>query len=274
MRVVSWFSCGAASAVATKLLIEEFKNKFPDHELVIAYTLVKDEHPDSMRFLKECEEWFKHPITILQSKKYKASVDEVIKQTKYMSGVRGARCTQELKKAVRKEWQRFDDIHVFGMDCDEEHRIDQLLDGEPDLEIYPILIEHGISKADCFEIIKGAGIELPEMYKLGYNNNNCIGCLKATGAGYWNKIRRDFPDVFEKRAEQERLLGLAGMCKISENKLKKQWPEVIKKMKKENAKFSYDRNSLRIPLRYLPDNAGSHKDLDIGSCGFFCELKQ
>jgi len=44
------------------------------------------------------------------------------------------------------------------------------------------------------------------MYDLGYPNNNCIGCVKG-GMGYWNKIRIDFPDVFEQRAKEERLIG-------------------------------------------------------------------
>ena len=44
------------------------------------------------------------------------------------------------------------------------------------------------------------------MYDLGYPNNNCIGCVKG-GAGYWNKIRQDFPEVFERRAKMEREIG-------------------------------------------------------------------
>jgi len=52
MRTVCWFSCGAASAVATKLTLAENK------DVVIAYTEVKEEHPDNKRFLKQCEEWF------------------------------------------------------------------------------------------------------------------------------------------------------------------------------------------------------------------------
>jgi hypothetical protein len=44
------------------------------------------------------------------------------------------------------------------------------------------------------------------MYDLGYRNNNCIGCVKG-GMGYWNKIRKDFPEVFKARAEQEREVG-------------------------------------------------------------------
>ncbi len=51
-----------------------------------------------------------------------------------------------------------------------------------------------------------AGIEIPAMYKLGYNNNNCIGCVKG-GMGYWNKIRKDSPDKFNEMAEIERKIG-------------------------------------------------------------------
>lgn len=51
-----------------------------------------------------------------------------------------------------------------------------------------------------------AGIEIPAMYKMGYNNNNCIGCVKG-GMGYWNKIRKDFPKVFDRMAKIEREVG-------------------------------------------------------------------
>ena len=45
-------------------------------------------------------------------------------------------------------------------------------------------------------MLQNAGIELPEMYKLGYQHNNCIGCVKSSGAGYWNKIKIDFPERY------------------------------------------------------------------------------
>ena len=44
------------------------------------------------------------------------------------------------------------------------------------------------------------------MYDLGYMNNNCIGCVKG-GMGYWNKIRKDFPEVFNSRSKLERDIG-------------------------------------------------------------------
>ena len=52
-----------------------------------------------------------------------------------------------------------------------------------------------------------AGIELPAMYKLGYKNNNCIGCVKGA-KGYWNKIRVDFPEAFERMVKQERKMNV------------------------------------------------------------------
>jgi hypothetical protein len=44
------------------------------------------------------------------------------------------------------------------------------------------------------------------MYDMGYANNNCVGCIKG-GMGYWNRIRVDFPEVFESRARLERDIG-------------------------------------------------------------------
>jgi hypothetical protein len=55
-------------------------------------------------------------------------------------------------------------------------------------------------------MIERADIELPEMYKLGYEHNNCIGCVKG-GMGYWNKIRVDFPEQFDEYAKMERERG-------------------------------------------------------------------
>ena len=49
-------------------------------------------------------------------------------------------------------------------------------------------------------MVHRAGVKLPAMYGLGYEHNNCIGCVKG-GMGYWNKIRKDFPDAFEKMAK-------------------------------------------------------------------------
>ena len=59
MKTISWFSAGGSSAVATKLMIDEIDS--------IIYTHIEDQHPDTLRFVKDCEQWFGKPVEILQS---------------------------------------------------------------------------------------------------------------------------------------------------------------------------------------------------------------
>ena len=63
-RIVCHFSCGAASAVAGKLAIEEHGTV----EIINAF--LKEEHKDNQRFLKDCEKWLGQKITVLKDKKY------------------------------------------------------------------------------------------------------------------------------------------------------------------------------------------------------------
>lgn len=198
MRIVCWFSCGAASAVATKLALKEFS----EHEIVIAYTEVKEEHPDNKRFLSECEQWFGQEIVILGNDSYDRSIYKVFEKN-YMRTPKGSPCTRALKKQVRQRFEKTGDIQIFGYTAEEQDRLDRFIDANNDVNIRAPLIERGLTKNDCLAMLQNAKIELPAMYKLGYHNNNCIGCVKG-GKGYWNKIRDDFPETFDRMAKLER----------------------------------------------------------------------
>lgn len=123
-------------------------------------------------------------------------------------GMYGASCDiVELKKHPREAFQEIDDIHIFGYTADEQSRAEDFETQNPALAVEWILIDHGITKQACLDRLVLAGIALPRMYSLGFDHNNCIGCVKATSPGYWNRVRRLFPDVFDKRARQSRMLG-------------------------------------------------------------------
>ena len=199
-RVISWFSCGAASAYATYLALQKYEN------LEIIYCHVKQEHSDNMRLLKDFERRFNCSITILENKKHGGDIYDVFRKRKFIKNENGAPCTMLLKKELRKQYQQTGDIHIFGYPVGEEDRVTQLLDKEPTLIIDEILIDNEITKNDCKQWLLTTGFELPTMYKLGYANNNCIGCVKG-GMGYWNAIRVDFPEAFNKMAALERELG-------------------------------------------------------------------
>ena len=229
-RTVVWFSCGAASAVAASLILKE------NPRAVIARCIVTNEHADNDRFAAHVEEWLKVNIVNLRSPKY-ADCWEVWEKRRYLNGVQGALCTVEMKKKVRQDFEEFDDLQVFGYTSEEKHRADRFRENNPEVKVRFPLIEKGYTKQDCYKVIQEAGLELPAMYKLGYHNANCIGCVKG-GAGYWNKIRVDFPDLFDRMARLEESIGATVLGSKSP--------------------------------RELRPNEGNHKDLELPECGLFC----
>lgn len=199
---IAWFSCGVTSAVATKLAIDWYDN------VEVFYIDTGGEHPDNKRFLKDCQEWFGKKVHVRKSQDY-ANPMEVYSKTRFLNGPSGARCTLELKKKVR--WEIEDELvvwkgQVFGFDISEEKRFKRFSEQNPKTRALAPLILMNLDKASCLALLQREGIEIPAMYKLGFHNNNCIGCVKG-GKGYWCAIRKHFPDVFISMAKIEREIG-------------------------------------------------------------------
>lgn len=204
--IAVWFSCGAASAVAAKKTIELYGNIAKIH---VVNNPVAEEHPDNQRFLKDVEQWIGVKIETATNMKYPSnSAVAVWAQRKYMSGVAGAPCTLELKKRARQEWENNNktDWCVLGFTADEKARSDRFKLNERS-NLIPVLVDQNITKSDCFKILKSAGVDIPQIYKLGYPNANCIGCVKATSPTYWNLVRWMHPEIFNERAVQSREIG-------------------------------------------------------------------
>ncbi len=244
LEIVVWFSCGAASAVAAYETIRKFGKTC---NVRVVNNVVFEEHPDNWRFFGECEEWFGQKIEIAHNSKYPSmSARDVWAKRRYMSGTKGAPCTGELKKNARAEWERSNacDFMVFGFTADEQKRHDKFVLTERS-NVLPVLIMAGLSKQDCLDRVAAHGLTLPTMYHLGFPNANCIGCVKATSATYWNHVRLHFPAVFADRAIQSRDLG----CKLV------RW------------------NGERMYLDELPPHAMGRPlaSLVMPECGIFCE---
>lgn len=200
--IVVWFSRGAASGVAAKKTVEKYGSS---HNIRVVNNPVIEEDEDGFRYQKDIEKWIGIKIeTVINNKYPSASAREVWADRKFMSGIGGAPCTLELKKEARYQWEKDNhaDHHVLGFTADEKHRHDRFILTER--QLLPVLIDAGITKAMCFQIIKDAGIKLPRVYDMGYPNANCIGCVKATSPTYWNHVRKMHPIVFQDRADQSR----------------------------------------------------------------------
>ena len=242
--IVVWFSCGAASATAAKKTIEIYGKT---HEIRIVNNPIAEEHPDNKRFLNDVQDWLGVKIESCINPKYpESSCESVWSDRKYMSGIKGAPCTQELKKKARQYWESKNEYShlVLGFTYDEIKRHERFILTERS-NVIPVLIDLKITKKDCFDYLLSEGIKLPAIYDLGYPNANCIGCVKATSPTYWNHVRQTFPDVFQKRLEQSKGLGVK-----------------LVRYKGE-----------RIFLDQLPEGAKGKamKNLKQVECGLFCE---
>lgn len=234
-KILAWWSGGITSAVATKLAIEQYGDA-----VQIYFFETGNHHPDLQRFMADCEAWYGVTISALQNRKYRTARMVMVKD-KYVNGPDGARCTLKMKKEMRWYIERVVNYRaqVFGFELDvkQRQRAERFFLEYPEAHAQFPLIEWGLTKTDCFQIIANAGIKLPEMYRLGYHNNNCVGCVKG-GMGYWNKIRRDFPTVFEGQKRVERIVGATAIKGLA--------------------------------LEDLDPERGRHDPPLVGECGIYC----
>ena len=198
---VCWLSAGVSSFIAG-YLVKDTVDKF-------IYIDITDQHPDSIRFIKDCEKFLNKPIEILKSPY--GTVENAICGAGVITLRNGyAPCTDYLKKRVRKEWEyahkELDITYVWGFDVEEKQRANRLIEAQPNFTHEFPLIDKQLTKEEVHGMCYEVGIKRPAMYDLGYNNNNCIGCVKG-GMGYWNKIRIDFPEVYNSRSKLERKIG-------------------------------------------------------------------
>lgn len=205
-RIVAWFSAGAASAVMCKLMLAR---RAPSEDIaIVRIGLPNDEHPDNERFAADCEKWFGQTIQVIKAEDYQDCIDVYAKR-RYMSGIAGAICTTELKKRPRQDFEREWQPHAqaFGYTAEEHARAERFRVNNPEVRLLTPLIDAGLGKADCLAMLARAGIELPAMYRLGFTNNNCIGCVKAQAPAYWNRVRRNFPERFATLAALSQEIG-------------------------------------------------------------------
>lgn len=247
---LGWWSAGVTSAVACYYALQMYDN------VKLYYIKIDSAHEDNERFKAECEKWYGCKIETLQSNEFKDQFD-VIEKTGAINTPQGAPCTKNLKKQVRFDFETLHEINLFnnygilnqvwGFEYDKKEINRAIRHGQQYPNTKPLfpLIEKGITKENCAGKLLSAGIELPAMYKLGYNNNNCIGCVKG-GMGYWNKIRITHPKYFWRMAELERKIGYSCLHNEEEGNI---WLDTL-----------------------APDRGRMSKEI-MPNCGMVCELE-
>lgn len=122
---VCWISAGVSSFIAG-YLAKDTIDKF-------IYIDIADQHPDSMRFIKDCEKALGNPIEILRSSEYGCVEDAARAAGIIRHAPSGfAPCTAWLKKRVRKQWELehadYEITYVWGFDLDEKRRAENVVE--------------------------------------------------------------------------------------------------------------------------------------------------
>lgn len=205
-KIICWWSGGVTSAVACKIAIDIYGID----NCRIIFMDTQNEDDDTYRFMADCVVWYGKDIEVITaiSDKFK-NIQDVWIHYKSLNVANGAICSSTLKRDLRLKWQKENeyDHQVFGFDLDEAKRVKGMVLNHPLAKpIFPLWL-YGLTKKDCIKMIEDAGIEVPQMYHLGFKNNNCFktGCVQG-GVGYWQKMQRDFPDKFNTMAEMEHTL--------------------------------------------------------------------
>lgn len=165
-----------------------------------------------------------------------------------MKGPRGAPCTRLLKRAPLDKWSQPGDVIVLGFTAEEAGRFEDFQERNPDRPARAPLIERGLGKEDCKAMVERAGIVLPLMYRMGYDNANCLGCVKG-GEGYFRAIREDFPAEFDALADVQESIG----------------PGAFLHRNRETGE--------RYSLRDIPAGPARRNEA-LPACSFFCELAE
>ena len=205
-KIIGWWSGGVTSAVTCKLCIDIYG--LENVRLIFIDTFNEDE--DTYRFKKDCEKWYGKEIETItrigKGKKYE-KIQDVWYKYKSLNVAGGAVCSSELKRQLRKEWEKENDYQAqaFGFDIDEIRRVKSMVNNykKTAKPIFPLLM-YGLNKKDCVQMVLDAEIKLPRAYVLGFLNNNCLntGCVQG-GIGYWQKMKRDIPSNFDAMAKVE-----------------------------------------------------------------------
>lgn len=250
-KIICWWSGGVTSAVACKITIDLFGAE----NCRVIFIDTCNEHPDTYRFFMDCEKFYGIEIEIItgikdythrlvgyknifnarsvyyqpNKKTHYYSIKDVWEWYGSLNVSYGAVCSTDLKRAVRIKWQKDNDFRhqVFGFEFEKKefNRALGMSTNYPNSKpIFPLLML-GYDKPKCLDLFQDWNIEIPQAYKDGFNNNNCLGeekgCVQG-GIGYYQKLYRDNKSYYHKRALIEHeLTDAAGfqvtMCKDQSN---------------------------------------------------------
>jgi 3'-phosphoadenosine 5'-phosphosulfate sulfotransferase (PAPS reductase)/FAD synthetase len=194
VKHVVQYSGGVGSWAAAKLVAQ----KHGIADLVLLFADVKDEHPDLYRFLHEGAANIGLPVTIISEGR---TPRQVMSDEALIGNSRKDPCSKLLKRRLLDRWCRQNcdpasTVRYIGIDWTESHRLQTFCSRIAPWRAEAPLCDQLVSKSDAKAMLEREGIELPYLYRHGFEHNNCGGaCIKA-GQGQWAKLLKLDPQRY------------------------------------------------------------------------------
>ena len=258
MKHIISISGGVGSYFTLKRVLEK-ENK-ADVIAVFCDTLAED--GDLYRFLEDIE--IKLGIEIVRLCEGKTPF-ECAWEENFLYNSRVASCSKKLKSKPFRRWLKEhyspdECILYLGIDWTETHRTEAIKRNYQPYQVrFPMCEKPYLDKPEMLDLLRGEGIEIPYMYRLGFSHNNCAGCCVKGGIGHWKllleKDRRAFLQWENK--EREMRLKLGRDVTILKRKGK---PYSLRDLRR-----SVEENGLQLSFDEV---------CDIGGCGCFTEEEE
>jgi 3'-phosphoadenosine 5'-phosphosulfate sulfotransferase (PAPS reductase)/FAD synthetase len=182
--------------------------KYSKENVLLYFNDTKWEHEDLYRFLDDIKNYFGKEIFFDTDGR---TPEEVFFDEHYLGCNRVPLCSRVLKAERLQKFFKDGDNLIFGIGIEESRRRQRLIaayqvvyakTGKHCHLEFPIL-EQGIPRFEIDEWFAGTGIKKPELYKLGFEHNNCSGGCVRQGRKQWRKLLKTMPDVYQSREDLE-----------------------------------------------------------------------
>ena len=181
-------------------------------DLVLLFTDVLNEDPDTYRFLRDAGLQLGVPVTRICEGR---TPFEVFADEHFLGNSRFAPCSRTLKIRPARKWveEHFPDpsacVLYVGIDRSEQRRIPAIASGWAPYQVefplcwgpYPTW-----AKQDMLSWARGLGVEPPAMYGRGFDHNNCAGRCVRGGIKHWTRLLEQFPERYRESEELENRL--------------------------------------------------------------------
>lgn len=261
MKHIIFYSGGIGSYFTAKRVIDKYGKE--DVKLLFTDTLIEDE--DLYRFIRETSKKLDVELIWLKDGR---DPWEVAFDKRFLPNSRIAQCSHVLKqkvsqKYIKENYKPEECILYLGIDWSESHR-----KAAPIKHWAPYKVEFPLCEAPfkdkahmLEELEKVDGIEIPNLYKLGFSHNNCGGFCFRAGIGHFKNLLEKKPELYKYHEKKElELRNYLGRDDIA-----------ILRRTKDGEKINLTLKDLRVELESMPEQLSFDELTDIGGCGCFVD---